>query len=237
MLATLRSLFDEAGLGLSQEIVLKIARYHDLLLDWNQRMDLTNVSPEDIPVRHYLDSLLPLKEAGLFPAGAKIIDVGTGAGFPGLMLAIARGDMQVTLLDSLKKRCDFLLECKWILALPNVTILHVRAEDAARDNLRETFDRAVARAVAPMNVLAEYLLPFVKVGGFALCWKGPKVFEEMEEGARACQLLGGEIQTPIFMPLKGEEHYIVPIAKVEETPKKYPRKARRPSKNPLGQAD
>ncbi len=234
MVNILQSLFNQFELNLSEKAINKIVDYHRLLLEWNKRMDLTNVAEEDIPTRHYLDSLLPLKEAGLFPFGAKVIDVGTGAGFPGLMLAIARGDMQVVLLDSLRKRCDFLEECKAVLDLPNVTVLHARAEDAARGSLRQSFDRAVARAVAPLPVLSEYLLPFVKPGGMALCWKGPKVFEEMLEGEKACVILGGNIKTPILMQLQDEEHYIVPIEKVKETPKKYPRKAGLPSKMPLG---
>jgi 16S rRNA (guanine527-N7)-methyltransferase len=234
MVNILRSLFNQFELNLSEKAIDKIADYHRLLLEWNKRMDLTNVAEEDIPTRHYLDSLLHLKEAGLFPFGAKVIDVGTGAGFPGLMLAIARGDMQVVLLDSLKKRCDFLEECKAVLDLPNVTVLHARAEDAARDTFRQSFDRAVARAVAPLPVLSEYLLPFVKEGGLALCWKGPKVFEEMKEGQKACVILGGSLQAPILMPLEDEEHYIVPIDKVKDTQKKYPRKAGLPSKMPLG---
>ena len=163
-----------------------------------------------------------------------MIDVGTGAGFPGMPLAIARPDLKVTLLDSQRKRCDFLSAVCDELKLPNVTVLHARAEDGARGALREQMDVAVARAVAPLNVLAEYLLPYVRVGGRMLCWKGPAVREEMAAGERACKMLGGQAEGLYRLPIEGREHYVHSAIKISATARRYPRKSGTPSKDPLG---
>ncbi|MBQ7455373.1 MAG: 16S rRNA (guanine(527)-N(7))-methyltransferase RsmG [Clostridia bacterium] len=234
MTERLNALLDAGGVKLDARAFQDLEAYHALLLEWNARMDLTNVPEEEMPLRHYADSLLPLARADWFPQGAKIIDVGTGAGFPGLMLAIARRDLRVTLLDSQRKRCDFLQAAVEKLALDNVTVLHARAEDAARGALRETMDAAVARAVAPLNVLCEYLLPFVRVGGRALCWKGPAVKDELAEGQRACRVLGAEAEALVRLPIEGREHYVQPFLKTEKTARQYPRKSGTPAKEPLG---
>lgn len=211
-----------------------LGRYHALLLEWNEKMDLTNVPEEEMAVRHYADSLLPLAHREWFRENARLIDVGTGAGIPGLMLAIARPDLQVTLLDSQRKRCDFLQHVCDTLGLNNVTVLHARAEDGARGALRETMDLAVARAVAPLNVLCEYLVPYVKGGGYALCWKGPAVKEELAAGRKAAQILGGKAEELVKLPIEGREHYIQPVKKTQATARRYPRKSGTPSKEPLG---
>lgn len=232
----LKGLLLQAGLEIEEELIQKLDQYHDLLLDWNTRMDLTSVSEQDMGNRHFIDSLLPLKQEGLFPPGSRLIDVGTGAGFPGLPLAIARPDMQVTLLEAQGKRCQFLSAVCQALALSNVTIINDRAEVLGRDEgHREQYDRAVARAVAPLNILCEYLLPFVKVGGCALCWKGPAVTEEKTDGAAAASALGGRLTALMEMDMPGMDtrHVIVKVEKNEKTLPQYPRKNGIPAKRPL----
>ena len=187
----------------------KLEIYLRLLQEWNARMDLTaTLEAAETADRHFIDSLAVLRTDRIFP-GASLIDVGTGAGFPGMVLAMARPDLSVTL-----------------------------TEDAGRDRkYREMFDFAAARAVAPLNVLAEYLLPFVKVGGCALGWKGPALEKELEAGRRAARLLGGRLELPEQYTVDGRdwEHTILPIRKVEKTPSAYPRKAGTPKAKPLGE--
>lgn len=236
MIETLTHILSAAGLTLDSNALARLRAYHTLLLAWNARMDLTNVPETEMPLRHYGDSLLPLARQDWFPTGARLIDVGTGAGFPGLPLAIARADLQVTLLDSQRKRCDFLQAAVDQLALENVTVLHARAEDAARASLREGMDIAVARAVAPLNVLCEYLLPFVCVGGRALCWKGPALRDELAAGKRAALLLGARAEDLYRLSIEGREHYVQPFLKTQKTDRRYPRKSGTPAKDPLGKA-
>ena len=228
----------ECGIPADEERVERLARYHALLVEWNTCMDLTAVTDEeDMLDRHYADSLSPMAIPGLIPEEGSLIDVGTGAGFPGLPLAIWLPQWRVTLLDSQQKRLNFLSAVVEELKLTNVKLVHARAEDAARQPaLREGFDLAVARAVAPLPVLAEYLLPFVKVGGRALCWKGPGVTAEAEAARSAARLLGGRTDAflPVTFPGREWQHLLVPIAKVASTNKKYPRKAGVPAKLPLG---
>ena len=189
--------------------------------------------------RHYVDSLMALR-FGLIPRKGRIIDVGTGAGFPGMPLALACPDVQVTLMDAQQKRLTFLQAVIDELQVRNVTLVHSRAEDGARLPLhREQYDLAVARAVAPLAVLAEYLLPYVRVGGSALCWKGPALQEEMQQGRRAAHLLGGKVEEPISCEFPGRawQHLLLPIQKKEKTARQYPRKAGTPGKSPLGASD
>jgi len=220
------------------ELPAMLARYHELLLDWNSRMDLTAVTEEGEMIdRHYMDSLMPLTLPGMLPERGTVIDVGTGAGFPGLPLAMALPQMQFTLLDAQQKRLTFLQAVVDELHLSNVALVHARAEDGARQKeLREQFDVAVARAVAPTCVLAEYLLPYVKVGGKALCWKGPALQEEMQRGRQAAFLVGGKAEEPIPYAIPGREwqHLLLPLQKRTKTARQYPRKAGTPGKNPLG---
>ena len=216
----------------------KLLRYHEMLMDWNTRMDLTAVTEEDEMIdRHYVDSLMALTVPGLIPETGRLIDVGTGAGFPGMPLAIACPGLSVTLMDAQQKRLNFLDAVNRELELTNVTLVHARAEDGARrPDMREQFDLAVARAVAPLNVLAEYLLPFVKVGGMALCWKGPALAEEIDQGRKAAFLVGGRAETaiPLAIPGRDWQHQMLPLRKVTHTARTYPRKAGTPSKKPLG---
>ena len=225
-----------AGLELDETALSRLETYHDMLLDWNTRMDLTSVSADRMAARHFLDSLLPLKASGLIPEEGRLIDVGTGAGFPGLPLAIARPSLQVTLLEAQGKRCQFLQAVCQALGLENVTIINDRAENLGRtEGHREGYDRAVARAVAALPVLAEYLLPFVREGGMALCWKGPAVAGEQADGAAAAARLGGRLLPLVDMEGSGEEtgHVIAPMEKTEKTLPLYPRKNGMPAKRPL----
>ena len=216
----------------------KLLRYHALLLDWNSRMDLTAVTDEEEMIdRHYVDSLMALTVPGLLGEAGTLIDVGTGAGFPGLPLALALPGWRVTLLDAQRKRLDFLQAVIDELGISNVTLIHSRAEDGARrPECRERFDVAVARAVAPLSVLAEYLLPYVKVGGQAICWKGPALADELAQGRRAAFLLGGKVQEPISCTIPGRDwqHLLLSIHKTQKTARQYPRKAGTPGKAPLG---
>lgn len=233
MLEQLEPLLAAGGLGLSNVQREQLQRYHAMLLDWNQRMDLTNVPEQEMALLHYADSLLALSRPDWFPEGASLIDVGTGAGFPGLPLAILRPDMEVCLLDALRKRCSFLEAVVQELGLARVFVVHARAEDAARGALREHFSLAAARALAPLRVLAEYLLPFVQPGGLALCWKGPSLAVELEEAASALRKLNAVAGDCLKLPLPKREHFIQAIEKRAPTAPCYPRKAGLPSKKPL----
>lgn len=211
----------------------KFYKYMQLLLEWNEKINLTTiVEPEQIIVKHFLDSLTIKK---YIEDEKNIIDVGTGAGFPGMPLAIEKNN-NVTLLDSLNKRINFLNDVKEKIGLENVVTIHSRAEDAAKDKkYRECFDYAVSRAVAPMNVLLEYLLPFVKVGGKVICMKGPNVKEEMDNSEKVAKILGGKIEKveELEIPEIDMKRTVVIVKKIEKTSSKYPRKAGTPSKEPL----
>ncbi|MBR2823307.1 MAG: 16S rRNA (guanine(527)-N(7))-methyltransferase RsmG [Clostridia bacterium] len=221
------------------ELPGKLAVYLRLLRAWNEKMDLTAVEGEaDLLDRHFTDSLTVLR-TGLVTGAPTLIDVGTGAGFPGMVLAMALPEARVTLLDSQQKRLSFLETVRTETGTRNVTLVHVRAEDGARQpELREQFDLACARAVAPLNVLCELLLPYVRVGGRMLCWKGPGLAEEMESGRRAAFLLGGRTEEPLACPVEGRDwdHRILPVLKTGATPRKYPRKAGVPKRDPLAGA-
>ena len=222
------------GVDLPADRLAALAVYRDMLTDWNTRMDLTSVPQDEIEARHFLDSLWPLSREGLFPEGGSVIDVGTGAGFPGLALAVVRPDLTVTLLEAQGKRCAFLNAVKERLGLERATVIQDRAETLGRSAAhRERYDRAVARAVAPLNVLCEYLLPFLKAGGWALCWKGPALQEEKEDGAFAARALGGVWREPIVMPGPDTQRVLARIEKIDKTLPQYPRKNGTPAKRPL----
>ncbi len=227
------------GIDCADGTAEQLLRYQQLVEEWNERINLTGDAGFDAMLdRHFMDSLTPLTVQGLLPGGATLIDVGTGAGLPGIPLAIARPDLQVTLLDSMQKRIKFLHTVVETLKLSNVTILHARAEVAAhRADCREQFSIATARAVAALPVLQELLLPFVSVGGKCVCFKGPAAEDERAAGAAAAKLLGGgtpDMQT-VSVPFAPERTHILAVtAKQKPTPKRYPRKEGTPSKHPLG---
>lgn len=223
------------GIPMSQGQVEQFNTYHEMLVEANARMNLTRVpeDPAEAVDRNYLDCVAPL--AGGFPAANTAVDVGSGAGFPGIPLAIMLPDTRFTLVDALGKRVDFLKTVIDRLGL-NAEALHLRAEDAARrDDLREGFDLAVARAVAPMNVLCEYMLPLVRVGGKMLALKGPGLDEELAQAENALRLVGGELERvqPLAIPGRDWNHRAAWIAKTAPTPQKYPRRAGTAEKKPL----
>ena len=209
--------------------------YHDMLVAANARMNLTRVpeDPREAVDRNYLDCIAPL--AGGFPEAQTAADVGSGAGFPGIPLAIMLPDTRFTLIDALSKRVEFLRAVIARLGL-NAEALHLRAEDAARQGaLRERFDLTTARAVAPMNALCEFMLPLTRVGGRMLALKGPGLEAELAGAENALALLGGEIERiqPLAIPGRDWNHRAAWIAKIAPTPDKYPRRAGMADKKPL----
>lgn len=230
---TAKALFSGAGLTLSESHFAQFQCYLTELVEVNRHMNLTAITePGEVWEKHFLDSAILLQKVTL-PLGASCIDVGTGAGFPGMVLAILRPDLQITLLDSLQKRIGFLEQTAARLGLANVRCIHARAEDGAQDSeLREQFDMATARAVAAMPVLTEYCLPFVKNGGIFAAMKGPS--ETAAQAENAAKLLGGADvgEEQYTLPTAGDRR-IIRIEKVSATPKKYPRRSDKIKKQPL----
>lgn len=224
------------GISLSETQLAQFARYYEMLVEWNEKMNLTAITaPHDVAVKHMIDSLTAY-DAELFFEGASVIDVGTGAGFPGLPLKIAYPHIRLTLMDSLKKRVGFLQAVADELGLQEVTCVHARAEEGARNpQYREAFDLAVSRAVARLPVLAEYCLPFVKVGGHFLALKGRDFEAEMDEAGKAVKILGGKAPTArrVTLPELEDVRAVVIMEKFTRTGKAYPRKAGTPAKKPL----
>ncbi len=235
--AKLIQLFSAQGLELTLEQAEQLDRFGDLLLEWNQRMNLTAITqPEEVAVKHFLDSALLLAHCGGLPERLSLIDVGTGAGFPGLVLAVLKPEWSITLLDSLQKRINFLETVCRELNLSNVSCIHSRAEDGGQSPaFREQFDVAAARAVANLPLLCEYCLPFVKVGGWFLPLKGMDPQAESQRGEKAIWLLGGELKEiqEYFLP-DGSHRSLFQIKKVRQTPKQYPRNPGKIKKSPLG---
>lgn len=232
----LRAAAEAASLSLSEEQILKFTRYDALLVDWNERMNLTAITePRDVAVKHMVDSLTAY-DAALFSGAPTVIDVGTGAGFPGIPLKIFDPSIRLTLMDSLAKRLAFLEAVAEDLGLTGVTCVHARAEDAAHEpQRRERYDIAVSRAVARLPVLLEYTLPFVKKGGHLIALKGRTAEEEATDAKRALKLLGGRLETirPVTLPGLSDKRAVLTITKIAPTPKAYPRKAGTPAKKPL----
>lgn len=215
------------------DLIPRLADFAEMVLERNQVMNLTAITePKDVAALHLLDSLEALKLAGL--EQESVVDVGCGAGFPGVPLAIAGTGLKITLLDSLGKRIDFLREACGQLGLDHVECVHARAEELAGER-RETFDAAISRAVASLPVLCELCLPLIKVGGVMLAMKSTGVTEELKSAQRAIRLLGGEsaeVQT-YTIPTTNVSHTLVTIRKVSPTPAKYPRRFAQIKKQPL----
>lgn len=227
---------DALGVTLTKEQIDQFLKYYELLVEWNGFMNLTAITDYDeVMKKHFVDSLSLIKTYDVTKK-VKVIDVGTGAGFPGLALKIAYPNLQVTLLDSLNKRINFLNEVILQLGLTGVETVHGRAEDFAKpDKLRGKFDLCVSRAVANLSTLSEYCLPFVKEGGEFISYKSEKINEEMAVAQKAINILGGKFDRSEEFTLPDSDIYrnLVVIKKVKETPKKYPRKAGLPAKEPI----
>ena len=221
-------------MNINDDNAKKFAKYMELLIEWNKKINLTAITDEEgILVKHFLDSI---SITSLIDEKSKIIDVGTGAGFPGLPLKIVNNDLNITLVDSLNKRINFLNEVKKELKLSNIEIIHARAEDIGIDaKYREKYDFVVSRAVAELRILVEYLLPLVKVGGRVIAMKGPNIEEEIKSAENAINVLGGRIEKIHNFKLGDTDNNrtIIVINKIKNTENKYPRKAGIPRKNPL----
>lgn len=225
----------EMGISVSDAQADAFALFHEMLALANAKTNLTRV-PDDADEavdRNYLDSIAPLM--GSFPAGAKtLVDVGAGAGFPGIPLSIMLPEIEVTLLDSLGKRVDFMKSVIDRLGL-NARAVNLRAEEAGRTAMREAYDVAVSRAVAPLSVLAEFALPLVRVGGLMVAYKGPAWESELSEAENALSLLGGHFRSARAADIPGRDwaHVLLSIEKAAPTPEKYPRRPGMPEKRPL----
>jgi 16S rRNA (guanine527-N7)-methyltransferase len=232
----LQNAFRELNIEATHEAIEKFELLKGLLLEWNEKINLTAITDlDEVDIKHFVDSATCLS-TGYIKDGLDIIDVGTGAGFPGVPLKILNESLNLTLLDSLNKRIKYLDEVVNKLDLKNVTLVHSRAEDGGASKLyREKYDIALSRAVAAMNVLCEYCLPFVKKGGYFICQKGPSYQEELDHAAKAIEVLGGKLKEVKSYKLPNSEitHYIIIIEKIKETPTKYPRKAGKPAAEPI----
>lgn len=219
------------NLMLLEEHIDKFYRYMNLILEWNEKINLTAiVEPKEIIKKHFIDSLTILP---YIKENQNIIDVGTGAGFPGIPINIVNSQNNIILLDSLQKRINFIEKVIKELELKNIKAIHSRAEDYAIKQ-KEIFDIAVSRAVANMSTLAEYLLPYVKIYGIAICLKGPNVNEELEKSKKAIHILGGKIEKIEKLSINNEdERNLIIIRKIKNSPKAYPRKAGKAQKDPI----
>ena len=227
---------DSVEMNFDEDKYNKFITYKNLLQEWNEKINLTAITEdEEVIKKHFIDCIKAFSE-NQFKEAKTLIDVGTGAGFPGLPIAIMKEDLNITLLDSLNKRVNFLNIVKNSLNLTNVTTIHSRAEDGARNKeLREKFDMATSRAVANMAVLSEFCLPYVKVGGYFIALKGPAITDELNDAKNAIGTLGGKLIEVIEVSVEGTDlkHNLVVIKKVKETPKTYPRKAGYITKKPI----
>ncbi|MDS1029838.1 16S rRNA (guanine(527)-N(7))-methyltransferase RsmG [Bacillota bacterium LX-D] len=232
----LQSKLKKEEILLKEDQLEKLQQFMTLLQEWNKVMNLTAIKDEaGIISKHFIDSLLYAKNAGVLNVN-KVLDLGTGAGFPGIPLKIWQPDLPITLVDSLRKRINFLAEVIKILDLKNIELVHGRAEDIGKnDDYREKYDLVLSRAVASLPVLVEYCLPLVKVGGKFAAAKGPDYDHELAEGKNAVKILGGELKKVFFytLPPTEDQRSVLLFKKVALTPAKYPRKAGQPEKSPL----
>jgi len=234
-LEELQNIAEQSNIKFSDEQLKKYEHFYNLVVEWNKKFNLTAITePRDFAIKHIIDSITFWNEDKLSDV-EKIIDVGTGAGFPGIPIKIYKPEIKITLLDSLAKRVKFLMTAIDELDLKNISAVHSRAEDAAHNpQFRENFDVAVSRAVAKLNILAEYCMPFVKVKGFFIALKGANIEEELNESKNAVKILGGsEIENVSIKLLNGDSRNLIYIKKMSKTQNKYPRKAGTPEKKPL----
>lgn len=227
---------ENIGLEINEEKYNQFIEYKDLMKEWNEKVNLTAITDDkEIIIKHFVDSIKAFEFKRL-SGSVKIIDVGTGAGLPGIPIKIMNDNAEVVLLDSLQKRINFLNEVITKLNLKGIKTVHGRAEDFGADlNYREKFDVAISRAVANMAVLAEFCLPFVKKGGHFIALKGPAAQEELDEAKKAISVLGGKIEEVIKVDFENSDfdHNLVIIKKIKNTPKQYPRRAGTVSKKPI----
>ena len=225
-------LFKNYGYNLTDKQINQFVIYYKFLVEENNKYNLTSITDkEEVIIKHFIDSILPEKN---IKYGATVIDIGTGAGFPGVPLKIIRSDIKLTLLDSLQKRINFLDQLLFKIEINDVVTTHSRAEDYVK-NKREYFDVALSRAVAQIPTLVEYLLPYVKIGGKVLMYKGQKVEDEIKTGEKAIKELGGKIFSIENFHLSEVEssRYIVVLDKIKHTPIKYPRSKNLPKTKPI----
>lgn len=226
----MKEIFEKYGIEISVEQFDKFEKYYNLLIEFNQKFNITAITEKkEVYIKHFIDSLLCIKKIGC----GKLIDIGSGGGFPALPIKIMRDDLNVTLLEATGKKCIFLQTVIKELGLKNMIVINGRAEDfAKKSNFREVFDICTARAVARLNTLCEYTLPFVKVGGTFIAFKG-EVNEELKEGENSIKILGGKCEFVDNLNLEDAKRDIVFIKKVKTTPEKYPRGNGKERKNPL----
>ena len=224
----------EINIVFTEEQLQKFYQYMNLLIEWNEKINLTAiVEPKEIILKHFIDSLTIIK---YIEPNKSVIDIGTGAGFPGIPVKIMREDLDITLLDSLNKRIHFLNEVIQKLELKNITAIHARIEEFAKNKqYREAFDVATSRAVANLTTLSEYMLPMVDLKGMAICMKGYEINEEVSKSKNSIKLLGGKIDKieEFTLPKSDNRRNLILIKKERQTPGKYPRKPGIPSKEPL----
>lgn len=226
----LREIFLSNNIVVTDQQFQQFERYADLLIEWNEKFNLTSITGrEDIYVKHFYDSILPSLYHDL---KGSLADVGSGAGFPGIPLKIMYPDLEVTLIEPTGKRCTFLNEVISQLSLDKITVLNMRSEDYARENVR--FDFVTARAVAELNILAELCLPLVKTDGHFIVMKGPKAYQELENASRAIRVLGGTVREVREIPLSSDQtRVLIDIQKTSEHDPKYPRNYSQIKKKPL----
>ncbi len=226
----LRKIFEKYKINITNQQENQFNSYFNQLIETNKVLNLTAITEEDeVVVKHFLDSVLPAEK---FAKNSSVVDVGTGAGFPAIPLKIMRPDLEVCMVDSLNKRVKFLNDVINSLNFDKITAVHSRAEDFAKFN-REKFDYAVARAVAQLNTLVEYLLPLIKVGGYAVIYKSSKLEEEIDNAGKAISVLGGKIDKIEKYSVEGMERNILYIKKIKNTPNKYPRDKNKPKNSPI----
>ena len=226
----------EQGFELSDSQKEQFERYFELLVEWNEKINLTAITEKsEVYLKHFYDSVAPVLQGKISNEKIRLLDIGAGAGFPSLPMKILCPEIDITIIDSLNKRINFLNDVITSLGLEKVHTIHARAEDGARSELREAYDIAVSRAVANLSVLLEYTLPYVKVGGCFVSYKSGDVDEELKNAENALKILGGSVLCveKFELPENGGLRSLVFIKKTAETPSKYPRKAGKPTKNPL----
>jgi len=230
------NLLKKIDINYDEETIRSFKKYKDLIIEWNKKINITSIdSEEEIYLKHFIDSII-IKKYVIIKKGSKTIDIGTGGGFPGIPLKLIDNDMKITLLDSLNKRIKFLNEVVKELNLEEVECIHARAEELGQDkNYREKYDYGFSRAVASLNVLLEYSLPFIKKNGLFIAFKGSNFKDEIQESKNALNILGGEIIDikEYSLPETDISRSMIVVKKIKDIPKKYPRKPGTPNKKPL----